>query len=232
MPMTNNDNSIDFATVLASAVHDMKNSLCLLMQSIENLTASIGAESQATHHHLASAHYEASRLNMGLVQLLSLYRAGLDNLPLNIDQHYIEDLVDEILSTNESYLQHKKINLNVTQPENLAWFLDLDLICILLNDMLINAMRYSECNISLSVYCEDDYLVFKVEDDGPGYPAAMLDAIDINMQNFDISHGRTGLGLFFARLIAQAHTNGEKQGCISLYNGGSLGGSVFTLKLP
>lgn len=230
--MKNIDNSIDFATVLASAVHDMKNSLCLLMQSIENLTDSVDSKNKTTRHHLASAHYEASRLNTGLVQLLSLYRAGLNSLPLNVDQHYVEDLVDEILATNEAYLQHKKINLKVEQTENLAWFLDADLVCILLNDMLINAMRYSKLNILLRVYNEEDYLVFKLEDDGPGYPESMLAAIEINMQNFDISHGRTGLGLFFARLIAQAHTNGENQGYISLQNGGSLGGSVFTLKLP
>jgi K+-sensing histidine kinase KdpD len=232
MPMKNIDNSIDFATVLASAVHDMKNSLCLLMQSIENLTDSIDTKNKSTRHHLASAHYEASRLNTGLVQLLSLYRAGLNSLPVNIDQHYVEDIVDEILASNENYLQHKKINLKVKQTENLAWFLDADLICILLNDMLINAMRYTKLNILLSVYTEDGYLIFTLEDDGPGYPESMLAAVDIKMQHFDISQGRTGLGLFFARLIAQAHTNDDKQGCIYLKNGGSLGGSVFTLKLP
>ncbi|WP_340680401.1 HAMP domain-containing sensor histidine kinase [Paraglaciecola sp.] len=228
----NNDNNIDFATVLGCAVHDMKNSLCLLLQSIENLTQSISTENQLTKDHLASAHYEASRLNTGLVQLLSLYRAGLNSLPLNIDQHYIEDVIDELLATNESYLQHKNMILKVEQSEELAWYLDLDLICILLNDMLINAMRYSNKNILLRIYAEDGYLVVKLEDDGPGYPDNMLKAVDINMQNYDIGHGRTGLGLFFARLIAEAHTNGEKQGSIQLQNGGTLGGSVFTLKLP
>ena len=93
-------------------------------------------------------------------------------------------------------------------------------------------MRYSNNNILLKVYSEDDYLVFQVEDDGPGYPKSMLEANNITMQNYDISQGRTGLGLFFARLIAQAHNNSERQGSISLANGGSLGGSVFTLRLP
>ena len=228
----NNENNIDFATVLGSAVHDMKNSLCLLLQSIENLTQATTTENQLIKDHLASAHYEASRLNTGLVQLLSLYRAGLNSLPLNIDQHYIEDVVDEVLASNERYLQHKNMSLNVIQNEELVCYLDLDLICILLNDMLINAMRYSQKHIQLSVYSEDDYVVFKLEDDGPGYPPDMLEAVEMNMQHYDIGHGRTGLGLFFARLIAEAHTNGEKQGNISLENGGALNGSVFTLKLP
>lgn len=224
--------SIDFSTVLGSAVHDMKNSLCLLMQSIESLGRSPLKTDPLTSEHLASAHYEAARLNTGLVQLLSLYRAGLDNLPLNIDEFDIEDVIEELLATNESYLKHKNMILEVNQSADLVWYLDADLIGILLNDVLINAMRYSQKKILLSVYSEDQQLIFKVEDDGPGYPQNMLEAHSIDMQQCDIGQGRTGLGLFFARLIAQAHTKGESKGSISLENGGSLGGSVFILRLP
>jgi K+-sensing histidine kinase KdpD len=226
------DESIDFSTVLGSAVHDMKNSLCLLMQSIENLGKSLQETDPLSREHLASAHYEAARLNTGLVQLLSLYRAGLDNLPLNIDEHHIEDVTDDLMATNESYLNHKNMILEVCQSADVVWYLDADLIGILLNDVLINALRYSHKKILLSVYIENKNLVFKVEDDGPGYPQSMLDAHNINMQDCDISQGRTGLGLFFARLIAHAHTKGETKGTISLENGGSLGGSVFILTLP
>ncbi|MGS2720280.1 sensor histidine kinase [Paraglaciecola aestuariivivens] len=223
---------IDFSTVLGSAVHDMKNSLCLLMQSIENLGASLADPSAITKEHLASAHYEASRLNTGLVQLLSLYRAGLNNLPLNIDEHALEDVVEELVDSNANYLNHKNMSLEVKQSADLIWYLDADLIGILLNDVLINALRYSQKKIILSVYTENENLVIKVEDDGPGYPQSMLEANELNMQHLDIGHGRTGLGLFFARLIAQAHTVGKQTGSIALENGGSLGGSVFTLTLP
>lgn len=231
--MRKDDDLIDFSTVLGSAVHDMKNSLCLLMQSLENLGQSLPKDvDTSTTDHLASAHYEASRLNTGLVQLLSLYRAGLNNLPLNIDEHDVENVIDDLIGSNENYLKHKKMSLEVNQSADLVWYLDADLISILLNDVLINAMRYSQKKIVLSVYTQNEQLVFKVEDDGPGYPESMLQANIINMQHCDISQGRTGLGLFFARLIAQAHTKGQAKGSISLENGGSLGGSVFILTLP
>lgn len=230
--MPREDTSIDFSTVLGSAVHDMKNSLCLLMQSIESLGQSLVETDPESRKHLASAHYEAARLNTGLVQLLSLYRAGSDNLPLNIDEYHVEDIIEDLLATNESYLNHKNMILEVSQSADLIWYLDADLIGILLNDVLINAMRYSQKKILLSVYTEHKQLVFKVEDDGPGYPQSMLEANSIKMQHCDIGEGRTGLGLFFARLIAQAHNKGDTKGNISLENGGSLGGSVFILTLP
>jgi K+-sensing histidine kinase KdpD len=230
--MPREDTSIDFSTILGSAVHDMKNSLCLLMQSIESLGQSLVETDPLSREHLASVHYEAARLNTGLVQLLSLYRAGSDNLPLTIDEYHIDDVIEDLLATNESYLNHKNMILEVSQSADLVWYLDADLIGILLNDVLINAMRYSKKNIHLSVYMEHKQLVFKVEDDGPGYPKSMLDAQSIQMQQCDIGEGRTGLGLYFARLIAKAHTKGETEGKIYLENGGSLGGSVFILTLP
>lgn len=230
--MTKQRHLIDFSTVLAAAVHDMKNSLCLLRQTIEDLSAAVPRDNIDANEHLATAHYESARLNTGLVQLLSLYRAEMENLPINVDECFIEDLVDELLANNEQYINHKKMELKVEQEADLVWYLDSDLIHLLLNDMLVNATRYSKSKILLKTYREEGFLVLKVEDDGPGYPEAMLKATTVNMLDFDISQGRTGLGLFFARLIAEAHSNGERKGIISLSNGGSLGGSVFTLKLP
>jgi K+-sensing histidine kinase KdpD len=230
--MHRDDESIDFSAVLGSAVHDMKNSLCLIMQSIENLGNSLVETDLLSKKNLASVHYEASRLNTGLVQLLCLYRTRLNNLPLNIDEYDVRDLMEDLVDTNKNYLKHKNMILEVNQSANLIWYLDVDLIGILLNDVLINAMRYGQKKIQLSVYTKNEQLVFKVEDDGPGYPSSMLEAHNMSIQHFDISQGRTGLGLFFARLIAQAHTKENNKGEISLKNGGSLGGGVFVLTLP
>ncbi|MDF2179782.1 HAMP domain-containing sensor histidine kinase [Aliiglaciecola sp. CAU 1673] len=230
--MAESANMIDFSSVLAAGVHDMKNSLCLLMQSIETLGQQLPKNNKEYTHHLASLQYEASRLNTGLMQLLSLYRAEKKNLPISIDEHFVEDLVDDILATNESYIANKKITLDIDQQAEGPWYMDVELINVLLNDILINAMRYSKEHLKLSTYFEDDFLCIRIEDDGPGYPESMLIAGNTDMQEFNISTGRTGLGLFFARLIAQAHQMNGNSGSITLENGGSLGGSVFILKLP
>ncbi|MDN4501325.1 HAMP domain-containing sensor histidine kinase [Alteromonadaceae bacterium BrNp21-10] len=223
---------IDFSTVLASAVHDMKNSLCLLLQSIETLTDELGQSHPGAVDQLASIHYEASRLNTSLMHILSLYRVGKDKLPLNIDEYFVEDLIDEVVATNQNYTANKNMTLEVQQPDDLVWYYDQELICALLNDILINAIRYSKKHILLNVSVEDSYLCIRVEDDGMGYPQSMIDANLTDMQDFDISTGRTGLGLYFAKMIANAHTRADRNGIILMENGGTYGGSVFTLKLP
>lgn len=230
--MPEDNQYIDFSTVLASAVHDMKNSLCLLMQSLDNLTNVIPQDNIEGHNQLAAVHYEASRMNTGLVQMLSMYRSEKNQLPLNISECYIEDLFDELEAANQSYIQHKNITLNIKLDQNLVWYLDTDIIYLLINDMLINAMRYGDQRIALSAFEEEDYLVIQIEDDGPGYPPSMLQINETKLTHFNVKQGRTGLGIYFARLIAEAHSTSQGVGSIRLTNGGTLGGSVFQLKLP
>ena len=126
--MTKQRHLIDFSTVLASAVHDMKNSLCLLQQSIEDLGANLSNENFAAREHLASALYEAARLNTGLVQLLSLYRAEMENLPINVDECYVEDWLTSCWPTTRVMWHTSKWTLDVEQETQGGWFLDADLV--------------------------------------------------------------------------------------------------------
>ena len=224
--------NIDFSSVLAAAIHDMKNSLNLLIQTLESLDKAIEPENHTAREQLSQVHYESSRLNTGLVQMLSLYRAELSGLPLNIDEHFIEDLFVELEGANQTYINQRQVTLTTEIEEVDGWFFDKDLIFLLLNDVLINAMRYGNQKIHLSAAIADNMLVVRIEDDGPGYPDNMLEQSHSDLAEFNLSQGRTGLGLFFARLIANAHQNQGLQGEISLSNGGRFGGSVFQVKLP
>ena len=222
----------DFSSVIAVAIHDMKNSLSLLMQSIEQLSKSIPADNSSAIEGINSVHYEANRMNTTLVQVLSLYRAELDALPVNIDECFLSDLIEEVVESNRTYAGQKSLSITVDVDEDLSWYLDRELIYLLIHDVLINAIRYGCNNIKISAKIDNDALSLKVQDDGAGYPDEMLEMATVKLDNFCISEGRTGLGLFFARLIAQTHKNEGKNGSISLSNCPQNGGSVFELRLP
>ena len=224
--------TIDFSSVLAAAVHDMKNSLCLLIQSIESLAENLPPENSQANEKVASVHYEATRLNTNLVQILSLYRAEINQLPVTIDECFIDDLFEDVMSSVRIYMEQKNLLVTINVENDISWYLDRELIFMLINDVLINAMRYGTSQIILNAAVRDKALVITVEDDGPGYPSSMLEKSTADLAGFDLSQGRTGLGLFFARLIANAHVNNNHCGEISLNNGGTLGGSVFEVKLP
>ena len=223
---------IDFASVLASCVHDMKNSLFMLLQSIEQLAEGENLPEQHQHE-LAKLHYEAYRVNTNLMQLLGLYRIEKKRLPLQIEEYFVIDLFEELIAKNTLYLTNRNIEIQSHVDEDLAWYFDNDLINNLLTDVVNNALRYCKKNIILSARLTlDDELEIEIHDDGEGYPQQMLNfSLDQTME-FDMKGGRTGLGLYFASLIANSHKNKNRHGRIALCNGGQLGGSVFTLTLP
>lgn len=221
----------DFSSVIAVAIHDMKNSLSLLMQSIEQLSENIPQDNLIAREGINSVHYEANRMNTTLVQVLSLYRSEIDALPVNIDECFIEDLLDEVVESNRIYMKQKDLTINLHADEDLSWYLDRELIYLLIHDVLINAIRYGCSVIDVKAEIIEHDLKITVQDDGSGYPKEMLEMSVVNLDNFCISEGRTGLGLFFARLIAQTHKNKGKNGYIQLSNGDN-GGSIFELVLP
>lgn len=223
---------LDFATVLAAGVHDMKNSLFLLLQSIEEVAAEV--ESPQHRSRLADIHYETQRLNTGLMQLLSLYRQNNNALPVNKDEQFIDELADDLMANNQFYAEHHGVQLTTETINDSSWYFDHNLILVLLNDVVINALRYAktQVHIQLSIDSTTHELVIEVFDDGPGYPDNMLDMHICGPAGIKLSSGRTGLGLYFSHLIAQAHQTGEKQGSITLTNDSPLGGSRFTLRLP
>lgn len=223
---------IDFASVLASTVHDMKNSLCMLIQSTELIQQESAQLSGDARDELARLNYEANRLNSNLLQLLSLYRLERNQLPVQIDQHYMADIAEELVLKNQFYTEQRKLQLQTELPDNLHWFFDYDLVMNLLNDAVANALRYCDRRILLTVSQQQQLLVLEVHDDGQGFPEFMLNSDAIDMNTPDLANNHTGLGIFFAKLIARAHNNKGVRGTVELRNGGRYGGGVFRLTLP
>lgn len=224
--------AIDFASVLASTVHDMKNSLCMLIQSAELIQQEGSQLSEQAKDELARLSYEANRLNSNLLQLLSLYRLERNQLPVQIDEHYLSDVIEEVLLKNEYFSQQRKVSVSVEQQTNLCWFFDYDLIINLLNDAVANALRYCQQHVLLRVTQQHSSLVIEVHDDGQGFPDFMLQHDAMDMNSPDLANNHTGLGIFFAKLIASAHNNKGLSGKVILSNGGHFGGGVFRLTLP
>jgi signal transduction histidine kinase len=94
-------------------------------------------------------------------------------------------------------------------------------------------MRYTADKLFITVTVDENKgCQISVHDNGDGFPKDMLKQAQMPMQQLDMKKGRTGLGLYFAHLIAEAHQRNDKKGFIELKNNGHLGGGVFSLTLP
>jgi signal transduction histidine kinase len=219
--------NIDFH--LASCIHDMKNAISLILNTVDQLNAD---SQKDTKRHLANLNYEASRLNNDLIHMLGVYRLDSNHLHVVVDEHNIWDMVNDQYLKNQSLLEKYNITLEINGDEEEDWFFDSDLVASIINNIIVNTVRYTKTKILINIKVDDSYLNIEICDDGDGYPENMISNPGETNNNFDFRNGSTKLGLYFAAQIAKRHKNNAKEGLITLNNGGPLGGGVFTLKLP
>lgn len=222
---------LDFSTVIASAVHDMKNSLGMLLHSVEEVSDAIPEETR-TSSAFTTLQYEAQRLHGDLIQLLGIYKMEQQTLSARVDEHFVPDFLDEQYARHKPLLEGLGIEMAV-DAEPVTGYFDDNLVAGVLTNIINNAIRYTKNTLRLAAREEDGYLVIAVEDDGGGYPAHMINAPEqFSREGVDFSSGSTHLGLYFAHRIAGMHQEGERTGFIQLSNGGQTGGGVFELHLP
>ncbi|WP_417567957.1 sensor histidine kinase [Marinobacter sp.] len=225
-----NNQNIDFSMVLASAVHDMKNSLGMLLNSLDELRSEHD-EALGESKRFNTLQYEAERMHNDLVQLLGIYRLGENNLSAHIEEHFVPDFLSEHLARHTPLLNGLGIDCSI-EADEINGFFDEDLLTGALNNTINNAIRYTKSKIRLTAGERDGYLVIGVEDDGEGYPPSMHHTGTLSFKSLDFKSGSTSLGLFFASSVARLHSEGARTGSIKLHNGGSFGGGVFEIWLP
>ena len=223
---------LDFSTVIASTVHDMKNSLALLGQAHAQWLARLPAELRDDPLD-GVVEYEFARLNGMLVQLLGLYKLGVNQLPMRPEHHEVDDFLQAQLARHDEVLRSRGITARCEVAEfDLMGFFDQELLGSVVTNIIANSIRYARSTLLLAAREQDGGLLLSINDDGDGYPAAMLQQQGDYVLGLNQSSGSTGLGLYFAARIAELHQRNGVRGHIELRNGGPLGGGEFRIYLP
>ena len=219
----------DFLAIIASSIHDMKNSLNTLINTVDEL----GDRKDIPEHYHNSFNIiqtEGQRLGNSFTQMLTLYRIEENKYFAGIDQHNVYDCLEELALENRPLLERREQVLDVICPSDLTGYFDRALVMGVLNSVINNACRYAKHAVTLRAEQSDGRLTFSVLDDGPGYPEQVLD--NARHTSLDLVGGQTGLGLHFAATVAALHKNGTEKGTIELSNRENSSGACFVLKIP
>lgn len=214
---------LDLNTLAAASLHEVKNLLGQLTLSLDSIAQLNCADAEEP---VQGARFACRRVVDRLNEMLTLYKLEGGHFTPRIDAHSPTDFLQDVLVEARA-ISAGRITIEVQDNGAPAfWFFDRDLTSSALMNALHNALRVTPTRIILSAAQEGDYLVFRVADDGPGFPPALLE------DKFDApraSQQGTGLGLYFAQRAAQAHQNKTRRGSIALANNG---GAVFSFFLP
>jgi len=213
--------AIDTDTVLATAVHEVKNMM-------GELSLNLG-EYHRRHPdaEVARMHALSRILQDRLVQILILQNQGGDQLRISTEAIHPEELLEEVAADARLMLPAgMAFELDSGVSDVPFWFIDRYLVSQVLMNALHNAFKFANSRVVLGCREAADGLLFTIQDDGAGYPdqpGFRPDALPQELKGGESRKG-TGLGLRFNERIAAAHG-----GRISCSNDA---GACFALWLP
>jgi len=224
---------IDFSTLMASTVHDMKNVIAAVSQAYESLLAEMPEALQRSPQ-ARLIEQEALRLDAMLMQLLGLYKLEHGQLLLQPVYYSLDELFEDLHNRHRELLEYRNIDLQIElEDPHLEVYLDVSLIGTVLDNALGNALNFCKKTIRLTAQRADDGILLTINDDGAGYPVNLLGAVrDKPSSGMDRNSGSTGLGLYFAANIVAMHDQDNRPARLELNNNGTLPGACMTVWLP
>lgn len=174
---------------------------------------------------------EVDEMERIISTLLEAERLNTRHAALHREQVRMGDLVARLV---DDYFSRQRDRLEVSiEEEDRVVYVDQARLLLLIKNLLSNALRYSEPDdgpVELSIRYQDNKLVIEVRDRGPGIPPEQAEHLGEPFFRGDPSRtrgtGGSGLGLYLARLVAEAH-----DGILRL-KPGSARGATFEAVLP
>lgn len=211
--------------LLAGVSHDLRTPLT----TIKALAQGIAARGDAN---AVIIEEQAERLARMVSDLLDLSRLKGGAFPVAPELNTAEDLIGAVVRqfAGVAGAQRIRVDIDYTRPALLGSF-DFVQSVRILGNLVDNALRHGPpgTSVVIRVSAQPSWLVFTVEDEGPGIPTAQQERL---FEPFSSAAsqipdaGRAGLGLSIAHRLAVAQ-GGELQ-----YTQRPGGGSAFVVRLP
>lgn len=210
-------------------VHEIRTPLSLIRLPLEKL---LEKEHEGKDARYLSVIDKNVNYLLGITnELLDFQKMESGTLHLNLKNCDIKELVSDVYNQFTSPAELKGIDLQLTLPEQeLVSAVDKEKLSKILVNLMGNAIKYARVRIDLMLVVTDTGYEIQVNDDGAGIPDEKKQKIfeafyQVPDDKVATTVG-TGLGLAFAKSLAEAH-----QGDLILKDNIG-GGSSFILSLP
>lgn len=220
-------------------VHEIRTPLMLISLPLEQLAGETTTGKPSDNKSSNDKYIKSMQRNIDYLlgitnQLLDFRRAESDSeIRLNLSRCNVSDMLRNIYRRFEEPMRVRGKDLVLRLPEDdVRATIDVDKIERLFMNLLGNGMKYAKSRLVISLReTEDGTVELTVADDGPGVPEAERERIfdtyyQIGNDKVAATLG-TGLGLAYAKLIANAHG-----GNIIVGESAEDGGALFTLTIP
>jgi len=193
---------------LTNAVsHELRTPLARLRFGMEMLQSS--SDEADKKRYIASMNADIDELDQLVVELLTYARFDRDKPELKFQRQDVKPWLTGIIQQIKTGENNLSINVEITGTNVKHARFEPRLMARAVGNLLQNAQRYAQGNVSV-IFTQDakNYQIV-VDDDGPGIPADMREDVFKPFVRLDEARNQdesgTGLGLSIARDIARSH---------------------------
>lgn len=191
----------DFLSVVA---HDVRTPLTAILLNVEMLQRQSAAQPDAIDRRLSSLRTEALRLRDLVEDYLGLVRAEEDR-DLDLEELDLATLVREMVERAPA----ADGRVHLSGDGSLPGRFDRRRVGQLVQNLVGNALKYSDDEVDVEVRRHGSNAVMTVHDRGIGIPEAdlprLFERFHRGTNTDDRRHSGMGLGLYISRKIAEAH---------------------------
>lgn len=213
-------------TLTASIVHEFRNPLGVISGMTEFLIQKM-AERPDIVNNLNLILKEIEQLNILVNQFLSFTKPQEVHIQKETTDYIIENAVhicSHIIGKHSATVEIEKI------PKKLQFiFADADKLSTAVANLIRNAIEaqieQDKNWVRISVDSDDEYIIIRVEDEGPGLPPK-IKKHELLKPFFTLKKGGTGLGLSIVQRIVVAH-----HGWVNFHNRQPKG-AIFEIGIP
>ncbi len=216
---------------IADASHELKTPVSAIKGMIEILNRPNFKDEETLLDFHQQIEIEAKRMENIIQDMLTLSRNTTKNVLLNIEQFNPYQLINDVIRSQQSSIQQKRIVVENNLSKELNVDADRDKFYHIFSNLLSNAIKSSERGTILFESSMDDrFLSIMIHDEGIGMHPAEIPYIFERYYRIDESRSRntggSGLGLAIVKTYVNAH-----QGTIEVQSIEGKG-STFTCNFP
>jgi len=188
--------------------HDVKSPVNL-MQSVINLIKNGDISTERKEHYIDRIDLQLNSLNNLVLNILDWIKTS-GEIKLKIEKLNVSDVLNNILDLNAKLILDKKIKIFNACPDDIFINYDKQSLVIIFNNLLRNAVKFSEEQGSIFIDCEENKFIIK--NSGVQMSSGQIEKFNtgkmLEVKNGTSGEKGHGLGLEIIKTLAQKN-NGE-----------------------
>ena len=189
----------------ASVAHDLRTPITVLKGYLDYLEKNIPKDKLTEDMLLdtvSSMQGAVNRLELYVESVRDIEK--IENIEIEKRSENVNLLLSELRSNVRQLTEEKEIIIsNDITVDKIQ--IDKGVFFRILENLLLNALRYAEKQVSINLSHKKDFLILTVKDDGKGFPAADLKRATTVFYSNDKEKQHFGIGLSVCKILCEKH---------------------------